>query len=64
MIGDLPVDRVVIVHGEPDPMLTCILDLIGLGIVEEIGDVTVWAPRYPNLPMGCLIPDRPPDWPL
>lgn len=58
------VNRVVVVHGPADPMLTYTLDLVGLEVVEEMGDVTVWAPRRRHQRVAYEIPWRTPDYPL
>ena len=44
MIGDNRVERVVIVHGIADPILTYTLGAVGLSVILKVGDVTVWAP--------------------
>lgn len=58
------VNRVVVVHGPADPMLTYTLDVVGLEVVQEIGDVTIWAPRRYFGPIGFDLPYRTPDYPL
>ena len=61
MIGEEHIDRIVIVHGPADPMLTYILGDLGLSVVAEISDTTVWAPRREPL-AGSLLPRTKPDW--
>lgn len=66
LVGNDRVNRVVVVHGPADPMLTYTLDLVGLDVVDEIGDVTVWAPRDLREPDWCSweLPSREPDYPV
>jgi len=58
------VNRVVVVHGPADPILTYTLDVVGLEVVQEVGDVTVWAPRQGLGPVPVEVPFRAPDYPL
>ena len=58
------VNRVVVVHGPADPILTYTLDVVGLEVVKEVGDVTVWAPRQRLAAVGFELPTRAPDYPL
>ncbi len=55
MIGEEHIDRVVVVHGPADPMLTYILGDLGLAIIAEIGDITLWAPRLDPRDDGLLL---------
>lgn len=57
-------NRVVVVHGAADPMLTYTLDLVGLEIIQEVDDVTVWAPRRRVEPAGFEVPYPTPDYPM
>jgi hypothetical protein len=54
------VDRVVVVHGPAEPLLTYILELVGLAVAREIGEVTVWAPNPPATSVGVALSSPPP----
>ena len=60
------VRRVVVVHGPADPMLTYTLDLVGLDVVQEMGDITIWAPRDLREPdwRSWDLPPGVPDYPI
>ncbi|HUJ64357.1 MAG TPA: hypothetical protein VLX59_02400 [Acidimicrobiales bacterium] len=55
MIGEEHVDRIVVVHGPADPILTHILTDLGRSVANETGDITVWASR--RHPLGSGRPD-------
>jgi hypothetical protein len=61
VIGEEHVDRIVVVHGPADPILTYILGDLGLSVINETGDITIWAPRRHPLDNGIL-PRARPDW--
>lgn len=57
-------ERLVVVHGAADPILTYTLDLVGLEIVSEIGEITIWAPCPLKSSSWDGLPPRRRDWPL
>ena len=61
MSADHLVQRVVVVHGSPDPLLTYRLGAVGLSLMLEIGHVTIWAPD-PGRGAGYGIPWAQPDY--
>ena len=61
MSADHPVRRLVVVHGSPDPLLTYTLGAVGLSVILEIGEVTIWSPD-PGLGAGYDIPWAQPDY--
>ena len=61
MSADHRLQRVVVVHGSPDPLLTYTLGAVGLSVILELGDVTIWAPD-PGRGAGCEIPWAQPDY--
>jgi len=53
------INRVVVVHGIPDPILTYVLTEVGLTVLAEIGDVTSWVPDRADPALRTGVPNTP-----
>lgn len=50
MTGPGTGQRLVVVHGPADPVLTSSLIYVGLQVIGQVDDITIWAPlEWPDL---------------